>query len=432
MPRAAPSSSLRRRLAAGGAGAGALLALAGCAPATPQPAPITTRSAPPARPGPAKAPAGPELNRYADAQGRYPRATRASWSSPAASVDGFSRLDEIFPANTSARAAAPRPGRRPLAGTPVGAPIDDYLARNPVTGLLIAREDVILAERYQYGRGEAHRFTAFSMAGGLLALMAGIALQERRLRLDDPAQLYVPALAGSAYGATPVRHLLTMSSGMRPRDELSADDAEGMGLPGGWEPGGARAARLFEERLAPPGERWHPSVGDAFVLALVLRAVAGQPLCDYFSDRVWKPIGAEADASWIIDRSGQELGFTGFNAVLRDYARLGAMLARQGRADYRQVVSAAWLRELPRAQVSARQTGRGWGYGYQSWVFTENDGSFAWLGERGQALMVDPARRLVLVQTAVRPQSRDGGLAETVALWQSLRRAHQPLRLPAG
>ncbi|MEI8302967.1 MAG: serine hydrolase [Burkholderiales bacterium] len=432
MPRAAPSSSLRRRLAAGGAGAGALLALAGCAPATPQPAPITTRSAPPARPGPAKAPAGPELNRYADAQGRYPRATRASWSSPAASVDGFSRLDEIFPANTSARAAAARPWRRPLAGTPVGAPIDDYLARNPVTGLLIAREDVILAERYQYGRGEAHRFTAFSMAGGLLALMAGIALQERRLRLDDPAQLYVPALAGSAYGATPVRHLLTMSSGMRPRDELSADDAEGMGLPGGWEPGGARAARLFEERLAPPGERWHPSVGDTFVLALVLRAVAGQPLCDYFSDRIWKPIGAEADASWIIDRSGQELGFTGFNAVLRDYARLGAMLARQGRADYRQVVSAAWLRELARAQVSARQTGRGWGYGYQSWVFTENDGSFAWLGERGQALMVDPARRLVLVQTAVRPQSRDGGLAETVALWQSLRRAHQPLRLPAG
>jgi hypothetical protein len=32
----------------------------------------------------------------------------------------------------------------------------------------------------------------------------------------------------------------------------------------------------------------------------------------------------------------------------------------------------------------------------------------------------------------VRPQTRDGGLAETVALWQSLRRAHQPLRLPAG
>jgi CubicO group peptidase (beta-lactamase class C family) len=191
-------------------------------------------------------------------------------------------------------------------------------------------------------------------------------------------------------------------------------------------------SRHFNQRIAPPGQRWYYASGETFVLALVLRAVAGQPLCDYFSDRIWKPIGAEADASWIIDRSGQELGFTGFNAVLRDYARLGAMLARQGRADYRQVVSAAWLRELARAQVSARQTGRGWGYGYQSWVFTENDGSFAWLGERGQALMVDPARRLVLVQTAVRPQSRDGGLAETVALWQSLRRAHQPLRLPAG
>ena len=35
--------------------------------------------------------------------------------------------------------------------------IDDYLARNPTTGLLVARGDTILVERYQYGRNDRHR-----------------------------------------------------------------------------------------------------------------------------------------------------------------------------------------------------------------------------------------------------------------------------------
>ena len=38
--------------------------------------------------------------------------------------------------------------------------LDDYLARNPTTGLLIARGDVIFVERYQYGRTDRHRFTS--------------------------------------------------------------------------------------------------------------------------------------------------------------------------------------------------------------------------------------------------------------------------------
>ena len=82
-----------------------------------------------------------------------------------------------------------------------------------------------------------------------------------------------------------------------------------------------------------------------------------------------------------------------------------------------------WVREASRAHFSARQTGRWYGYGYQTWVFPENDGSFALLGVRGQAIFVDPATRLVMVHTAVRPGARDPGGAQTVALWRELRRA---------
>ena len=34
---------------------------------------------------------------------------------------------------------------------------------------------------------------------------------------------------------------------------------------------------------------------------------------------MWQPIGAEADATWLLDAEGLELAHFGFNAVLRDY-----------------------------------------------------------------------------------------------------------------
>src|ERR671922_279011 len=72
--------------------------------------------------------------------------------------------------------------------------VDDYLARNPATGLLVARGDTIFIERYQYARHDRHRFTSWSMAKTVTSMLVGIALAEGRLRsVDDPAVAYAPA-----------------------------------------------------------------------------------------------------------------------------------------------------------------------------------------------------------------------------------------------
>ncbi|MCX7272954.1 MAG: serine hydrolase [Burkholderiales bacterium] len=375
-------------------------------------------------------PGGPDLALYTEASGAFPRADRSNWWATRYSVDSFSRLDEILPASRSGAPAAPRPWQAGVAGgaaPALSAAVDAYLARNPTTGLLIARDDTVLVERYQYGRTDTHRLTSFSMAKRLVAMMIGIALSEGHIRsLDDPAQTYDAGLLGSAYGATPIRHLLTMSSGVRFREDYDGTDDSArlsQATVRGASPGGAQAARLFDDRIAAPGQRWSYASGETFVLALVLRGATGRPLAEYFAERIWRPLGAQADATWLIDRSGQAVGYMGFNAVLRDYGRLALLLARHGRVDDRQLIPADWVREASRAHFSARQTGRWYGYGYQTWVFPENDGSFALLGVRGQAIFVDPATRLVMVHTAVRPGARDPGGAQTVALWRELRRA---------
>src|SRR5262245_35930833 len=54
------------------------------------------------------------------------------------------------------------------------------------------------------------------MAKTVTAMLIGIAIDEGRIRsVDDLAGAYVPALAGTEYGGTSLRHLLQMSSGVR-------------------------------------------------------------------------------------------------------------------------------------------------------------------------------------------------------------------------
>ena len=54
------------------------------------------------------------------------------------------------------------------------------------------------------------------MAKTIVAMLVGVALSERTIQsLDDPSAKYVAELTGTPYGQTPLRHLLTMSSGVQ-------------------------------------------------------------------------------------------------------------------------------------------------------------------------------------------------------------------------
>ena len=61
----------------------------------------------------------------------------------------------------------------------------------------------------------------------------------------------------------------------------------------------------------------------------------GQTLCDLDAGMLARrlgerEIGAEAPAAWTIDTRGQETAFCCLNIVLRDWARLGLMMANDG------------------------------------------------------------------------------------------------------
>ena len=300
--------------------------------------------------------------------------------------------------------------------------LDDYLRRHRATGLLVMRGCTVLAERYQYDRGASHRMTSMSMAKTVVGMLAGLALEDGAIAsLHDRACDYVPELADSPYGTTELRHLLSMSSGVRFAESYNgADDVALLARLSllGASAGGPATLAPFRERERAAGERFRYSSAETQVLGLVVRAAARATLADYLSRKVWVPMGAEADATWLVDRGGYEAAFTGINATLRDYARLGLLLADDGAIAGRQVVPESWVRAATTPQAGLEGLSGLFGYGYQTWVLRGARRQFAFRGVRGQAILVDPRARLVLVHTAAGEIGTPIG--ELLALWRSV------------
>ncbi len=348
----------------------------------------------------------------------------------------LSTWDKLVPTRVVARGAQPLALKAPPLEPVIAykhrdnppSDLADFLSRHRNTGLLVLQGDTVLYERYQYGRKPEHRFHSFSMAKTVVAMLVGVALSEKRITsIDDLAKRYVPQLDGHPYGETSLRHLLTMSSGMQFREEYTGDDDSAKLSAKTYlrkGPGGVDTVSEFGKREAPPGTRFKYASSDSQVLALALRAAVGMPLAEYLSQKIWQPMGAEAEATWHVDASGHEFGHSGINATLRDWGRLGMLLANDGELNGRQIVPAEWVRAMTTAESPHLEVGvatRFNGYGYQTWLIDPGKRRFALLGVRGQGVFVDPETRTVVGHTAVHATQRDlDSRAEQFSLFRGI------------
>jgi CubicO group peptidase (beta-lactamase class C family) len=371
----------------------------------------------------------------------YPVGTRASWFyEERVRVGSFSHVDTLYLHNRLKRAPSPLP-------LPVAAPeltlsyrlddrtldLQDFLDRQRVTGLLIIKDGQILLERYQYDRLPAHRLVSHSMAKSIVCLAIGLALAEGRIAsLDDKVSKYVPELAGYPYGETSIRNILRMASGVRFSEVYDGKDDVARLARVRAVKGAVEALRTFTARDAEEGARFHYASSETVVLALVVRAVTGMTLSDYLTERLWQPMGAEADATWVVDAKGLEGASGSFNAVLRDYGRLGVVLANDGVVGGKQVLPKDFLLEATdwHKQPPAFAPGRAtpyFGYGYQFWTFPGASRRFALLGVYGQSIFVDPGLKLVMVITGVAKTANVGKqpfARERAAVWAALVRKY--------
>ncbi|MDO9435583.1 serine hydrolase [Hydrogenophaga sp.] len=371
----------------------------------------------------------------------YPLGNSTTWGNNPYRVGSWSALDRV--PGVHVNKVAPATPMRPLPAM-VAPPavhyrygehsysLNDYLERQRATGLLVLKDGQIVAERYRYGRTPGARFVSFSMAKSVTSLLVGVAQAKGFIAsLNDPAEKYAKALAGTPYGATQIRHLLTMTSGLQFSERYDGnDDVTRLARAFTESPRGTMdVLQTITQRNAPPGERFAYASSESEVLGYVLRGATGQSLAALTQAWLWEPMGAEHEAFWQTGGDGQEGAFAFFNASLRDWGRLGVLLADNGRIGEHQVIPRDYLMDATDEyrQPNVLRPGRSmpyYGYGYQFWLLPLKERTFLMRGVFGQHLFVQPASGLVMVVTSAWEYPGGGGddnaRAETDALWRGV------------
>lgn len=307
---------------------------------------------------------------------------------------GFRAMDRVTPH----RAVPASDAARPL---PVGEPLDldvtAYMEAEKAAGLLVIQDGRIRLERYGLGFGPDGRWTSFSVAKSVTSTLAGIAIAQGHIDgLDAPIVRYLPELAGGGYDGVTVRQLLTMTSGVAWNEDYTDPNSDLARFFAPRETNGLDPTLAYMKdlpRAAEPGTRWNYSTGETSLIGVLVSRATGRPLADYLSETIWRPYGMERDAAWMIDEAGQEPGGCCLVASLRDWGRFGQFVLDGGVIDGRSVVPDGWFADATAKQAETGAPGEG--YGFLWW--TEDDGDFAAHGIFGQAIHIDPERRLVVV-----------------------------------
>lgn len=362
--------------------------------------------------------AAPDEELHGKARG-YP-ADKNGWDQIPYRVGNNSRFDTLFPAN--AIAAAPTASKLvETADVPAAeqlpaamrARLKDYLEKYPTTGLLVLKDGKVLFEGYQYDRKPTDRMHGWSMSKSVLAMLVGAAVADGSIRsVRDLAEIYVPALKGTVHGQTSIKDLLQMSTGSgfihRPRPEgghLGEVYADNLLRPGA---DSMLLVKNWTLRTVAPGTNMNYNELAPITLTHVVRQATGKSLAAYAEEKLWKPMGAEARASWVADSKGVEFGCVGFSATLRDWGRLGLVMANDGFYNGQQILPRDWLVKSTTVDPADRHLkpkGAAYparGYGYLTWIYPYPKGRlFAMLGHHGQNVIVSPEHRLVVARTGV-------------------------------
>ncbi|HYE40045.1 MAG TPA: serine hydrolase, partial [Ramlibacter sp.] len=293
------------------------------------------------------------------------------------------------------------------------------------SALVVLHDGRVRLERYGLGFDADGRWTSFSVAKSITSTLVGAALRDGHIRsMDDKVTAYIPQMKGSAYDDVSIRQLLTMTSGVRWNEDYSDPNSD-VALFNKHKPEpGVDALVSYLRRLpreVPPGTRWNYSTGETNLVGILVSQATGKPLAQYLSEKVWKPAGMEQQATWILSKTGQEISGCCIQAATRDFARFGVFIAEGARVDGQSIVPDGWLAEATSQRVP---TGRpNLGYGYQWWTYA--DGSFDARGIFGQAIFIDPKRKLVIASNG----NWEGGARDPEAarareaFWRSVQKA---------
>lgn len=293
------------------------------------------------------------------------------------------------------------------------------LQANYTDGIIVLHDGVVVYERYARCLQPNGQHGAMSVTKSITGLLGEMLVAEGVLDENDTVGAIIPELAHSAFGDATVRQVLEMTTALRYSEDYADPNAEvwqyaaaGSTLPPAPGYTGPRSYYDYLQTVQKQGRH-----GEAFgyktintdTLGWIIARRTGKPVSTLLSERIWTRLGAEQDAYYTVDSSGTPFAGGGFNAGLRDMARLGQLLLQDGRSNGEQVLPAAAIARI-RAGGDRRAFAKagypllpGWSYRGMWWVSHNAHGAYMARGVHGQALYIDPAAKVVIARFGSHP-----------------------------
>jgi len=229
--------------------------------------------------------------------------------------------------------------------------------RSGADACLVAYRGRIVQE--WYGPEYAYPMATMSSVKSWTGLLVGLLIADGRIgSVDDPVARYLPEWRAGAERGVTLRHLLTMTSGLRRRRGQGSGDE----MVGATRDKNALVLSLPLDRA--PGERWEYSNEGAQLLSPLLERAAGEPLQRYAAERLFGPLEMDS-TSLRLDGAGHAWTYADARTTLRDFAKICQLALDGGRWNGRQVVPEAWIR------ASLTPSPRNASYGFLWWLGTE-------------------------------------------------------------
>jgi CubicO group peptidase (beta-lactamase class C family) len=306
-----------------------------------------------------------------------------------------------------------------------GMTVAQYIEQQSVAGLLVLKDGSIVYERYELGNNQDSRWISYSVTKSVVSMLLGAAIRDGYIKsVDEMISDYLPRLRGSAYDQVRIRDILQMASGVAWNENYSGPEADVNQV--SWETLELYDHLADQPRTGKSGTVFNYNTAETNLVGTLLRAAIGNNLSTYLEEKIWRPFGMEADASWsLTEPGGGEFGGCCINATLRDYGRLGLFALNEGRLPSGEhILPEGWMREsLTPSEGSNR-------YGYLWWL--GEDGAFEASGIFGQGIFIHPVENLVIAIHSARPEaSNDEDWALQSQLYRAIAKAtKKPIASP--
>ena len=290
---------------------------------------------------------------------------------------------------------------------------------NYTDGIIVLHHGRVVHERYAGCLGPNTLHGAMSVTKSLTGLLGEMLVAESLLNETALVGSLIPELKSSAFGDATVRQVMDMTTALDYSENYADPNAEvwtyakaGSPLP---MPVGYTGPRSYFEFLqtvkkkGQHGEAFGYKTVNADVLGWLVANATGQSVAQALSERIWSRIGTEREAFYTVDSIGTPFAGGGFNATLRDMARLGQLLLDNGVVGGEQIVPPAAIARIRHGgqRDTFAKAGYhllpGWSYGGMWWVSNDDHGAYAARGVHGQTIWIDPVADMVIVRFASNP-----------------------------